>query len=72
MRIKKNLKSLKPSRLVSIPFRLMLFIHRLHRLTQIHFKSVVVFPKICENLRNLWIIKKFSTNIISLTGLTAK
>jgi len=36
----------------------MLFIHRLHRLTLIHFEGVDVFLKICENLRNLWAIKK--------------
>ena len=35
----------------------MLFILRLHRLTQIHFEGVVVFLKIRENLRNLWISK---------------
>ena len=38
----------------------MLFIHRLHRLTpinRIHFEGVDVFPKIRENLRNLWTIR---------------
>ena len=29
-------------------------------LTRIHFEGVDVFPKIRENLRNLWTIRKFS------------
>jgi len=38
----------------------MLFIHRLTPINQIHFEGVDVFPQIRENLRNLWIIRKFS------------